>query len=141
MEITKEYLDGLDKRTNEYKEAKAKFEAQSSGLGDTVEKITKKTGIKKAVKFIAGDDCGCDERKDKLNKLFPYRKPDCLEENEYFILKEFYSRNRLSISSKQQQELLSIHNRIFKQDMQMSDCATCVKELVKKLEKVWNLYK
>ena len=36
---------------------------QSSGLGDTVEKITEATGIKKAVKFIAGEDCGCNERK------------------------------------------------------------------------------
>ena len=36
----------------------------SKGLGDTVEKITKATGIEKVVKFIAGEDCGCDKRKD-----------------------------------------------------------------------------
>ena len=46
-----------DKRTKEYKEWKAKHAAASEGLGDTVEKITKATGIKKAVKFIAGEDC------------------------------------------------------------------------------------
>jgi len=45
------------------------------GLGDTIEKITKLIGIKKVVKNISkvtGKDCGCDERKDTLNRLFPY---------------------------------------------------------------------
>ena len=42
---------------------------KSKGLGDTIAKVTKATGIDKAVKFIAGADCGCDERKEKLNKL------------------------------------------------------------------------
>ena len=50
----------------------------AEGLGDTLEKVFEKTGIKKLVKFIAGEDCGCDERKKKLNKLFPYRKISCL---------------------------------------------------------------
>ena len=59
-----------DKRSKEYKAWKAKHEKASKGLGDTVEKITTATGIKKAVKFIAGEDCGCDERKEKLNKVF-----------------------------------------------------------------------
>ena len=38
-------------------------------LGDLIEKITTYTGIKWIVKKICGDDCGCDERKDKLNKI------------------------------------------------------------------------
>jgi hypothetical protein len=48
---------------------------QSKGLGDTIEKITKATGIKKVVEKVSkavGKDCGCDERKDTLNRLFPY---------------------------------------------------------------------
>ena len=47
---------------------------KSKGLGDTVEKITKATGIKKATKWIfdkLGKDCGCEARKEKLNKMFP----------------------------------------------------------------------
>jgi hypothetical protein len=46
---------------------------QSAGLGDTIEKITKATGIKAAVELfssVTGLDCGCDERKETLNKLF-----------------------------------------------------------------------
>lgn len=46
---------------------------ESKGLGDTVEKITKFTGIKKVVDRIT-DDCGCSKRKEKLNKAFPYKK-------------------------------------------------------------------
>jgi hypothetical protein len=46
---------------------------KSVGLGDTIEKLTTRTGIKKIVKKVVGEDCGCDGRKDKLNKLFPYK--------------------------------------------------------------------
>ena len=50
---------------------------QSKGLGDTLEKITKATGIKRVVETVSkatGKDCGCKGRKDKLNKAFPYKK-------------------------------------------------------------------
>ena len=44
---------------------------KSKGLGDTIEKFTTATGIKKAVKTITEavgiKDCGCNERKEKLN--------------------------------------------------------------------------
>ena len=46
---------------------------KSKGLGDSIEKITRMTGIKKFVHKIAGDDCGCNKRKQKLNKVFPYK--------------------------------------------------------------------
>jgi len=48
---------------------------KSRGLGDTIEKITKVTGIKKVVNKITGKkDCGCGKRKEKLNEIFPYKK-------------------------------------------------------------------
>ena len=55
--------------------------AKSKGLGDTVEKITTATGIKKVVDIVAKKtkkDCGCERRKDKLNKMFPYNKNENL---------------------------------------------------------------
>jgi len=48
---------------------------KSRGLGDSIEKITKATGIKKVVDTVSkvtGKDCGCNKRKNQLNKLFPY---------------------------------------------------------------------
>lgn len=44
------------------------------GLGDSIEAFTKFTGIKWLAKKILGDDCGCDERQEKLNKLIPYKE-------------------------------------------------------------------
>tara|TARA_R110000868_G_scaffold196965_1_gene443064 strand:- start:4659 stop:4814 length:156 start_codon:yes stop_codon:yes gene_type:complete len=50
---------------------------ESKGLGDTIEKITTVTGIKKVVETVAkatGSDCGCSKRKDTLNRAFPYKQ-------------------------------------------------------------------
>ncbi len=46
---------------------------KSKGLGDSIEKFTKATGIKKLVDNMPGD-CGCEKRKNKLNKAFPYKR-------------------------------------------------------------------
>lgn len=61
------------KRTpvNEVKKMRA-----SKGLGDTIEKITEATGIKKVVETISkatNKGCGCNERKEALNTMFPYK--------------------------------------------------------------------
>jgi hypothetical protein len=46
---------------------------ESKGLGDTIAKITHALRIDEAVKAIAGaEGCGCEERREYLNKLFPY---------------------------------------------------------------------
>jgi len=48
---------------------------ESRGLGDTIHKITTATGIKKVVDKISektGKPCGCGQRRDALNKMFPY---------------------------------------------------------------------
>jgi hypothetical protein len=50
---------------------------ESKGLGDTIEKFTQATGIKAVVEKVAkasGKDCGCGQRKDTLNRVFPYNK-------------------------------------------------------------------
>ena len=54
------------------------MEDKSKGLGDSIEKFTKVTGIKNIVdqvnKLRGAKDCGCGKRKDQLNKKFPYKK-------------------------------------------------------------------
>ena len=50
---------------------------KSRGLGDTIEKVTKKTGIKTMKDIISKGlnvPCGCEGRRDALNKIFPYKK-------------------------------------------------------------------
>jgi hypothetical protein len=54
-----------------------KLTDKNRGLGDTVEKITTVTGIRKVVDTVAkatGKDCGCNKRKEGLNRAFPYQK-------------------------------------------------------------------
>jgi hypothetical protein len=48
------------------------------GLGDVVERFTEATGIKaavKAVEHLTGVPCGCDGRRDWLNKVVPFGEP------------------------------------------------------------------
>ena len=45
---------------------------ESKGLGDSIEKFTKATGIKALADKIPGG-CGCGKRKEALNKAFPYK--------------------------------------------------------------------
>ena len=53
------------------------YKMKSRGLGDDIERFTKFTGIKKAVDVVAeklNKDCGCNERRDGLNRMLPYKK-------------------------------------------------------------------
>ena len=51
---------------------------KSKGLGDTVQKITDATGISAFTNMLQDKGiikyCGCKKRKQKLNKMFPYKK-------------------------------------------------------------------
>jgi len=56
---------------------KLNYMEKSKGLGDSIEKFTKATGIKKVVDTVSKTvkkDCGCGKRQDTLNRLFPYNK-------------------------------------------------------------------
>jgi hypothetical protein len=114
---------------------------QAEGLGDTVENILEVTGIAKVAKWVLGEDCGCEERKQKLNDLWRYTKPECLTEDEYKYLDDFYTNLKSSVSPNQQRELLKIYNRVFKQRMQPTSCGSCVREIVNKLNKLYAIYK
>lgn len=54
------------------------IEKKSEGVGDTIAKFTYATGLDKVVKSVAKltgiGDCGCNARKEALNKAFPYKK-------------------------------------------------------------------
>ncbi len=66
-----------------FNDIRAKFNSmkkdsqKSRGLGDSIEKFTKATGIKAVVDKVSeatGTGCGCDERRDTLNRVFPFKK-------------------------------------------------------------------
>ena len=49
---------------------------KSQGVGDTIAKITNFFGIDKVAEAVAklagAEGCGCNERREMLNELFPY---------------------------------------------------------------------
>tara|TARA_R110000803_G_scaffold200351_1_gene264683 strand:+ start:193 stop:570 length:378 start_codon:yes stop_codon:yes gene_type:complete len=114
---------------------------KSKGLGDTIEKITEVTGVKKATAFLFGKDCGCDERKEKLNKLYPYRKPECLLQKEYKFLDSMYLDNPRTLSEEDNKQLHSIYNRVFKDTKKATSCGSCVKGVMSELKVIYNEYK
>jgi tyrosine-protein phosphatase YwqE len=114
---------------------------KAQGLGDTVAQITEATGIDKLVKFIAGEDCGCEERKQKLNELFPYKTVKCLTEDEYTYLNESQVLSKQTLKPSEQDDILKIYNRIFGISREPTSCATCWLEIIQKMQKVFNEYK
>jgi hypothetical protein len=112
----------------------------SEGLGDTIEKITEATGIKAAVKWLAGDDCGCEARKEKLNKIFRYSKPKCLTEDEHTWLSTWFQRNPHSVKPDEQKQLITIYNRVFGLKKQMTGCNSCIADINNRLKKVFEAY-
>ena len=111
------------------------------GLGDTIEQVLEVTKIAKVAKWILGEDCGCKERKEKLNKLFPYAKPKCLTEEEHAYLTESKVLAKNVLIPSEQRELLKIYNRVFSQRRQPTSCGSCLREVVNGLQSVINEYK
>ena len=115
----------------------------SQGLGDSIEKITEATGIKAAVKLfsdVTGVDCNCEERKVKLNKLFPYNKPKCLNEDDYNYLTNFFSLKLNQITPLVQRDLSGIYFRIFGVNLESSNCPSCWRDYISQISKIYNEY-
>jgi hypothetical protein len=112
----------------------------STGLGDTVEKVLEATGIASVAKFVLGEDCNCEERKKKLNELFPYRNTNCLTEEEYQWLNETNIISKDTFKPSEQTKLIAIYNRVFNLRQEPTSCASCFRELVFKMQKVYAEY-
>lgn len=111
------------------------------GLGDTVESIIQATHIDKVAKWLFGEDCGCEQRKEKLNKLFPYKKPLCLLEDEFNYLDNYFNLNKSIIKPTEQIILLKIYNRVFQSRNEPTTCADCWRDYMNKLRTVYDEYK
>ena len=108
----------------------------SKGLGDSIEKALKATGIDKVAKKILGDDCGCEERKKKLNKMFPYARP--FTEDELSIYESVLPRIQGGrINGQDQDIMVKLYNKVFNANKKTSSCGSCVKQTLAKLEKVY----
>lgn len=112
-------------------------EAKNSGLGDIITEFTEVTGIKKVVESIT-DDCGCAARAEKLNELFPNRKLNNLETEQFDFLSVFFTPKRpTSVNPKTQRELVDIYNHVFKSKRKVTNCSPCLVNLIDDLEKIY----
>ena len=134
-------MEGNESKQIAKKPTKRGRPRKSEGLGDTIEQITTATGIKKAVDWFAeatGIDCGCDARKKKLNKLFPYKKPECLTKDEYEFLGSIIHNSVIRVS--EQVRLNQIYNRVFHQNVEATNCGSCLKTRIVELQAVYDSY-
>jgi hypothetical protein len=110
------------------------------GLGDTVEQITEATGIKAVVEAVSkatGIDCGCEGRKEVLNKLWSYRKPNCLEQEDIDFLLPYFQFKKDSLTPKEQWRIKDIYKAVFNEVIQDSNCASCWRDTLNDLKKVY----
>ena len=110
---------------------------KAQGLGDTVENVLETTGIAKVVKSVLGENCGCEARKEKLNKLFPYKKPECLNDIDKEYLTNFFSTTNNQLTPKQQTRIIEIYKNVFNQNISPSNCGSCWRDRINELKKVY----
>ena len=132
-------------KNQEFETFKKKHEQGSTGLGDDVAKITKKTGIKKVVDKVfdkLGKDCGCDKRQEKLNQIFRYEKPECFNEEDFNVVKNAIETNQNKFSPQEQENFVDIYTRVFP-NLRRPECTPCSfkNEVYNRLVKVYNTYK
>ena len=112
------------------------------GLGDTIEQITTATGIKAVVEKVSeltGIDCGCEERKEKLNALWSYRQPKCLSETSIEWLNTFLKNKPEQLTIILQNKLKSIYKEVFDIDFATTNCASCWRDMIREIERVYEV--
>jgi hypothetical protein len=111
---------------------------KAQGLGDTVENVLETTGIAKVVKSVLGENCGCGERKDLLNKLFPYKQAECLTDEDNEWLTNFFSITNNQLTPKQQNKVTEIYKNVFNEKIQPSNCGSCWRDKINDLKRVYD---
>lgn len=114
---------------------------KAKGLGDTIVNITSATGIKTIVDKISeatGIDCGCEKRKEALNKLWTYKKVSCINETDLIWLQDFLPNKPNQLTIKMQEQLKGIYERVFNTPYRGSNCGSCWRDMINEIEKVYN---
>ncbi len=115
----------------------SKNKATRQGLGDIVDEITTKTGVKKLVKDIFGNNCGCEDRKKWLNKYTPWAVNRKMTEGQlsvYNRLKHF--RKEQTIPADANRAITELFNEVYQPEVKAEPvtCSSCIGELYSRLE-------
>ena len=72
--------------------------------------------------------------------MFPYKQIQCLNKDEYILLKALFKDHKTFLSASEQTALLEIHNRVFNTNKAPSTCGSCVKDLYNTMQRLFNEY-
>lgn len=95
------------------------------GLGDVIENITESTGIKKVVDKVSemtGVDCGCNKRKEWLNKKFKF-KANCLTDYEIETWRNFNAKDKKVLTYNDQLYIVDMLKKGY--NMSVAPCSSC----------------
>jgi len=116
---------------------------KAQGLGDTIENVLETTGIASVVKSVFGENCGCEDRKETLNKLWSYRSTEnqtlnCLSEDSITFLKDFLPNQPEQLTIKLQERLKAIYKEVFNINFQSTSCGSCWRDMIQELKLVYD---
>ena len=117
------------------------MEKKNKGLGDTIAKITKATGIDKVAKKVLGDDCGCEERRKKLNQMFPnFKNIRQFTEDEIKIYDEVIPvvNKKGMLTPAERQIVSALYVSVFGVNPVWKSCSPCNKQIMNNLKKVYD---
>ena len=137
-----------DKRKKVFKEYEANFieahKDDSKGLGDTIEKVLVKTGVKKLADKVfdkLGVDCGCEETKADLNKIAAYKTVNCIDYEMYCFIDNFLSKPITSgILHEDQNGLNAILEHVTQQKHPRLGCCYGDSGRIDEIKKIYNAY-
>tara|TARA_R110002110_G_scaffold42778_3_gene133921 strand:- start:637 stop:1005 length:369 start_codon:yes stop_codon:yes gene_type:complete len=115
-----------------------KSKSKPKGLGDIVEKVATVTGVKSAVDTLIGEECGCTERRDKLNELFPMYKNIEMSNDQRQVwedLQPAIATGRLR--GKDSQNFKTLYDDIFEKRHKWCGCGGETPRRVKHIKKVY----
>jgi hypothetical protein len=113
---------------------------KNKGLGDSIENVLKATGIDKVAKKVLGDDCGCEERKKRLNQMFPnWKNIRQFTQDEIKIYEEVIPivDKRGNITREEKIIISTLYRSAFSQEPQWSSCSSCNQKVLKNLSRVY----
>ena len=113
---------------------------KSKGIGDDIAKLTKATGLDKLAKKVLGDDCGCDERRNQLNQLFPrFKNIRQFTEDEIKIYEEVFPLKSNGVLTPGERTVISaLYHSVFGSPPEWSSCSPCNKKVLSNLKKVYD---
>jgi len=119
-------------------------------LGDKVEQVAKAIGadkIAKAFEEATGKDCGCDKRKEILNKAFRTKEAGCMTLTQYNawteLKKELSEPKNVGLINHEQKKVVAVmHAQLFNHTEQKpcDSCGKVYRAWISEIDKIYNTY-